>query len=453
MVKESNPVQQRIEALADKWKEAIEVRKGRIIRLHCNKDELDMVDAFLWYMLGLDSLIDDIAFIIDPFFSGKEAYSRELLAMLEETIREWNETEKKPGIEYIPVDWKPDYSITDSGNPALPFVSNFNELALTLDLEDGRYTVAILPVPHAGMEKEIAAWMESALQAGIAPNVRFLIVDTMENPFYAKLNSRYPEEIVTIVPDFDMSNMMKQVAAMGDPTDPSTPYRISFMNMMEEMKKNNEKKVIREGENCIRIASENAHNNPHWLVQIVVVNIALSNEQLKYKNYRKALQRSDKAVEAAETLPEIMQGGTGMAVVAQARMSRGSVHCFFKKWKEAISDFAVAGEAYNEARNPILALEAYRMAGFCCKRSWENDPLPYLLKGLRLVPRADKLAMQSGTLPILLKQLLEENYKEEITYEEINEIVSPVLGENWPETVKNILKAPDVEAYMETQEA
>jgi hypothetical protein len=280
-MRETNPVEQRIIALAEKWQEVVGTKDGRIVRLHYRQEEDQMVDAFIWYMLGTDSEIDDIAFILDPPFTDMDTYSGQLLSALDECIKQWNETTKQEGIKYIPVHWTPDYTLEDDRNPAALFVRNFNKLSESLGLEKGRYTVATLTFPHIpGKEKQVSRWVEYAIKASIDPGVRYLVTDMNEMPVFDDLSSIYSGEIIQLVPNFDMKNVMKQVAAMGDPSDPATPYRIAFVNMTNAIGENDFKTAKKEGKTCIDIATAHISHNPQWAVQVAVVNIALANGQL-----------------------------------------------------------------------------------------------------------------------------------------------------------------------------
>lgn len=448
-MKETNPIEQRIESMADKWKDAIELKNVRIIRIQSKADEDQMVDAFIWYMLGLDSLIDDIAFILDPLFTDEQVYSSHLLKSLDACIREWNEIPKEEGIEFVQVKWKPDMELEDKKNPAALFVRNFNRLAESLNLEDGRFTVATLTVPHdPKREKEIRSWMENALKAGISSKVRFLVIDTFEHPVYSQLAGAYPKQVYTIVPDFDMDNVMSQVAAMGDPADPATPYRIAFVNMMNAMSKKDSKKARKEGETCIRIAKENEPRDPNWGIQVVVVYIALVNDELRAKDYEKAIKYTNQAIEAGESLSDQLDPLISSSMVAQAYMTKASVYCYPKEWKKAISEYLVAAEWYTRANNMIMAIEAYRMAGFCAAKSWTNDnATEYLAKGFLLGEQVNPETLKASTYSALIKQLLSKNYSKYITYDEIDRIASSVYGDNWEETIDKIWKeSPDVEA-------
>lgn len=446
-MKETNPIEQRIEALADKWNDLKEQKDVRIVRMHAKEEEMQMIDAFVWYMLGLDSLIDDIAFILDPLFTDVETYSGRLLHSLASCIQEWNELPKEEGVEFVPVNWEPDMQLFDKKNASKLFVANFNNLAEALSLEDGLFTVAILTFPHVQKrDKEVCEWLENVIKTGISPSVRFLVIDTLEYPVFDKLAYNYPKQIYTLIPDLDMDNVMSQVAAMGDPADPSTPYRIAFVNMMNAMGKEEHGKARKEGETCIRIAKENESHDPHWGIQVVVVNLALANDRLKTKEYDKAVNYTNKAIEAADALLDKLDPAVANSVSGQAYMTKASVYCYPKEWKKAVPCYFAAAGRYEKANNKIMAIEAYRMAGFCSAKSWGDDATEYLVKGFRLGESVDTESLKASTYSVLIKQLLGKPYDEYISYEEIDRVASGIYGKDWEEVIHRMWKqAPDVE--------
>jgi hypothetical protein len=451
-MKETNPVEQRIIALAEKWKETVSTKDARIIRLYYKQEEDQMVDAFVWYMLGTDSEIDDIAFILDPPFTDTETYSRQLLSSLDECIRQWNETTKKEGIEYIPVHWRPDYTLEDDKNPAALFVHNFNKLSKSLALDNDRYTVATLTFPHIpGKEKQVARWMEYAIKAGIDPEVRYFVMDTNEIPVFDDLSSTYSKQVIQLIPAFDMKNIMKQVAAMGDPSDPATPYRIAFVNMMNAIGENDFKTAEKEGKTCIDIATNHITHNPQWAVQVVVVNIALANAQTGQKEPEKAIKYAGLAIKAAVPLPETTGADMGYPVLGQSYMTRGAIHCYSKEWKEAVNDFAEAASSYGSVKNWLMAMEANRMAGFCAAKAWQDEEaVKFLSNGFRMAEHLDKNVLMTSTFPVLLKQLLSKDYDSRLKYEEIDTLASTVYGEQWREAIDRTWKhSPDVDTYYE----
>ncbi|MCD8194431.1 MAG: hypothetical protein LUD74_07810 [Tannerellaceae bacterium] len=241
---------------------------------------------------------------------------------------------------------------------------------------------------------------------------------------------------------------------MGDPADPSTPYRVAFVNMMTAMGKEKRKTAQKEGEKCIAIARENEKMNPHWKIQEVVVQLALANDEIRHKDYEGARKRTDKAVEAATPLPEELGDSMGKPVLAQAYMARASFACYPEKWKEAMPDFEEAARLYQEAKNELMAIEAYRMAGFCANRAgWKDQSLEYLVAGFQIATQTNRESLKASSFSALLRQLIDKNYKKHLSPEEVSTIATELYGEDWQEIIKSIWKkAPDVCTYWEEEE-
>ena len=75
---QSNPIQQRILLMCEKWEDAKKNTEARIINIRCQPDEDDMVDTFYAYMIGVDSPVTDIAFHFDSSCSDIKQFSSSL---------------------------------------------------------------------------------------------------------------------------------------------------------------------------------------------------------------------------------------------------------------------------------------------------------------------------------------------------------------------------------------
>ncbi len=210
---QSNPIQQRIELISEKWEEAKKDTDARVVRIQCQVDELDMVNTFYTYMIGADTMIMDIAFHFDSPFISIKTFSTSLLKELEEIIHIWNKSQKDARIDYVPIQWKPDYSLEKHKNPAAMFVYNFNTLAKELDLNKGLYVVAIFKTAFAN--KNIILWFEHAIEATVSKAVRFLIHDTAVAPYFKALAKNWPTVVATIPLNLNMPKAMEQVCCHG----------------------------------------------------------------------------------------------------------------------------------------------------------------------------------------------------------------------------------------------
>ncbi len=438
----TNPIQQRMEYLADQWND-LPKNKYSIIRTLIDRTDYDMLDAFHWYMLGIDSPVNDIAILFETEFLDADCFGTNLIRELEGTVRLWNQTEFDKGVNKVAVDWTPDYSLSEKDEVAL-FVNNINALAGSLNLPDKRWLIVNLLTPHNNQDKELGKWMAGLAGKKLFPPVKILLTDYRERGVFEDLAYRHPGNVYTWEPDIDSEHVISQVSAMGDPLAPDTEYRFRLINMMNAIGKSEHKKAIREGEKCLTIANANAGKDPYWMSQIVVVHIALSNEEYKNKNEDKAFDRADKAILTGSLAPEVLGKQTGGAIYAQALVNKGALYCYKKKWKEAIPLFETAAMNYEQANLHVSAMEIYRMAGYCAAKNWNSDSaLENLVKGFQVSRHIGDKDLRSGTFSLLIVQLLKEDYREYIPEKELEEKARAVFGEDWREYINKTWKGTD----------
>lgn len=448
MAAETNPVQQRMEYLADLWNN-LPIHKHKIICATIDMQDVEMMNAFYWYMLGIDAPFADIAILFESEFADIDTYSLALVRELERMVNVWNEMEMSPEIIKEPIDWKPDYSIFDKKNEARLFVENINRLTDKLPLDKHQYIVANLLMPHLKMESRIRDWMSNLLELELSSKIRILITNIKQDKTYNGLLLS-SKGVYEWKPDIDTPNVMSQMAAMGNPLDPGTEYRYCFVKMINAIGKQDYKKTIELGETCIKIATGNVEKDPYWISQIVVIQITLSNEDYRNKKEKDALLRADKAIANGMLMPEIIGEELGCTVLAQAQFNKASLFCSGKKWKEAYPIFVDAAGNFTKSHIFISALEAYRMAGFCANKKGSSDEeLENLYKGFQISENINDETLRMTTFPMLIYQLIKLNYKEYLSYNELDKKSKKVFGENWEEIINSLKKQPDVDSLYD----
>ena len=439
---QSNPIQQRIELICEKWEEAKKHKAARIIRIQCQADEEDMVDTFYAYMLGADTPILDIAFHFDSSCTDEKLFSTQLLKELEEMINIWNNSRKDDRIDYVPILWRPDYALQNNKNPAALFVQNFNRLAKEMDLETGLFAVAVFK--GAGNDKKLGSWLINAVGATISPAVKFLIHDTITEPVFNTLATDLRPVVATIALNLDMSKAMEQIAAMGDPKDPATAYRQAFMKMINAMAAQKEGEAEKWGQECIASATANLSKDPYWITQMVVVYIALGNDKIRYKKKKETLAYANKAVETAIASQVHFENDAASVLLAQALMFRGTVLYVQGNYKDGYTDFSLAFKIYQKQGNINLAIEACRMGGKSAYKSSQHKLAKELLAdGARLGRGMDLSTARSSTYPGILELLLKSNYTGVISMVEIDEIARDLYGREWIKVVNNWKQIPE----------
>ena len=437
--KESNPVQQRIELLVEKWEAVRKKPEVNLVRIHAQDNERDMVDAFYTYLLGIDTNNHDIPVIFNSIYHDDDQYAEALLLELDDMIDTWNVASKDNiEVEVPHVDWHPDLKLTDKDNPVYLFTENMNRLADHLNLPDDVYLVVILRVSFTKPDA-ISRWLHLGIKAGINQQVKWVVDDCVSYPFYKRLAEKDLSKVATLIPDLDMDNAMQQVAAMGNPNDAGVQYRKAFVSLVQSIEKRKEAEAQKFAGICIDIANDNLKKSPYWIGQVIAVNAALANDQVGYRNYKQAIFYSTRGVEAAEKSKEIITDEfICRKFIAQAVMLRASLYAASKEWQKAIADFTVAASQYVYTNDMILALEAYRMMGFAYCKSGNNDAAcKALAQAVKISWQIPEHVIKFTTFAGVIEMLLQINNLKYISNQEIEDAAFFVFGDEWVTEIRN----------------
>lgn len=437
--KDSNPIQQRMEMFVEKWEAVRKNPDVNLVRIHAKDNEKDMIEAFYSYLLGIDTTNNDIPIIFNSIYHDDHQYTEALLDELTDMIETWNVANKDSIQVEIPhLDWRPDYTLIDRDNPASLFVKNINNLAIHLDLSDDVFLVPILQVSFT-KPNAISRWLHLGIKAGIHPKVKVVVDDTTSNPFYQRLVEKNPDKVVTLIPDLDMDNAMQQVAAMGKPDDPGVQYRKAFVALVQAIGSRKVKEAEKHADTCIAIATKNLEKNPYWIGQLIAVNAALANDQVGYKNFKKAIEYSTHGVEAALKSKEIVTDEfIYRKFIAQAVMLRASLYTVTKDWLKAIEDFTVAANHYTYTNDTMLAMEAYRMVGYAANKLGNNDTAcKALVEAIAISRKIPEPVIKSTTFAGVIELLFQINNLKYISNEEVQEAAWAVYGDDWITEIKN----------------
>ncbi|MEX6688131.1 hypothetical protein QTN47_11530 [Danxiaibacter flavus] len=428
-----------MDLFVEKW-EAVAAQTGvNIIRIHALENEKDMVDAFYNYLLGIDTPNHDIPIIFETIFHDEHQYTTALLDELKEMIDLWNNADRSElSIETKNLDWSPDLQLKVNGNPTKLFVENLNSLATHLQLPKGIFLVVILKASFVE-SKRFCGWLEHAVEAGMDDKFKIIIDDSVAHPFYNDFADKHPGSVTTLKPDLNMDKAMEQVAAMGNPNDAAVQYRQAFLRMTQGIEQRNEKETKKYAAICIEIAEKNLEKNVYWIGQVIAVYAALANDQVGYKNFKKAIEFATSGVEVAERAKELITDEfIYRKFYAQAIMMRASLYAANKSWQKAIDDFDIACEHYFYTNDVILAMEACRMTGYCHKKSGNNDAAcKALTDALTFVQDMPKDIIRYTTFPGIIELLLQINNQKYITNDEVHETARSVYGNDWLKEILN----------------
>jgi hypothetical protein len=218
---------------------------------------------------------------------------------------------------------------------------------------------------------------------------------------------------------------------------------------MNAMSAGNENDADKWGKTCISIASDNLSKDPYWVTQIVVVYIALGNDKIRYKKKSETLAYAHKAVETAIAAQAYFDNEIAGILLAQALMFRGTILYVQQTWPDAYEDFLMCADLYKKQSSIILAIEASRMAGeTALKYSQKDKALKILASGVKLGNYIDPESAKASTFSGLLQLLVQQDYFNHISRDEVDKIATNIYGRDWEINLNNWKKEPDANALQ-----
>jgi hypothetical protein len=436
---QSNPIRERLQRLELQWEAFTAQPQARVARWLAQANETDMVELFIDYLSALDSPSDEMPLLLRTPFVAQTSYGGHLLDELAHLLACWNQTPRgDERIPWAPVDWSP----TDSG-PARPgsaahFVEQFNALAEALQPPEGCFLVAVLQPSSLSDAQAMNAWLEKAIRAGISPRVRLMLLDDTQAGLFQKVAATHPKAVLTLVPRLGMGEATRQLAAAGDPSDPATQFRQAYVALLEAINQRAPRQVEQQAALCLAVVEKQLPRQPHWYAMQITVLSALANDQIGYQNYRKALDWAHQGVAAAQVAQtRIGERLIGDRLLAQARMLRAGLLVVVKDWGGARQEYGQAALLLKAVSDPLLAMEAFRMAGYAAVKAGDaRGAIPLLIEGLYQGDLLPEGVAARSTYPGLVEQLLPLRFTPYLSASALEALVGKQLGPDWAQRVR-----------------
>lgn len=440
---ENNPIQQRMEEFELKYLTLRYTTSYNYLIMRTAQRDWDMLETFYDYMLGLDNEVEDVVMVFESPLYQEQTYSKALVEELFGLVFLWNFSEKPQGIEDNYVDWEMDLSLESKKNVAALFVANINAFSEVVELEEDSNIVCILRYQNSS-PKAMLHWLKDLAQLELHPRVHIVISDTFETPVFNALKTYAPNSTQILAHHFELDQAIKEIAAMGDPEAPDTQYRYHLMQLFEGISKKREKEIRKHAKICLDIAVRNAASDDNWQVQKMIVYSALATFEYGEKQFQRSMDYLNQGLEAVEAVVGILPDEMVYRLLGQGFLFRGNLYLLLKKEGMAKHDFVQGEVYYARCQDYLMQIEALRLIAKTGANVGDTS-LRYeaLSKGVRLGVKLNATLVQGSTYPLLVREVLASRYQRFISDRELDEIIKPLLGEQWrikTKSVKHIIK-------------
>ncbi|MES2717008.1 MAG: hypothetical protein V4795_14660 [Pseudomonadota bacterium] len=263
------------------------------------------------------------------------------------------------------------------------------------------HLVLVLMPPALSDLQAYLDWLRALLDTGLPERLRVLLVDPLEQPRLGSLADGGDARVAVQRPAIDGMATAQDTFAQEGGTSPAAVFRNLMMGAVVLAEKGSADQVKARAADALAFARQQ-----QWHDQEVALRILVAGALLKESRHAEALTVYTAARAAAQHTVQAAHPA-GLKLLLQTWFGEAGVRL-------AAGDARAAAVCYDEAAvvaqrdaNPILAIEAFRMAGWCLARAGDRDAALQRLAcavdlGASLKPEARAMT----TLPVALVDAL-----------------------------------------------
>jgi hypothetical protein len=391
-----NPVEQKLLYLCELWTQFANDPGKRMLVWQAQENAVRIVHCFFEVQKHqTDYTTGDMFLVFDAPFEHSLQYSQVLKLALREQYKASQEDLKKEGLED---DWSfPPEASADTAGGVLEMLRSFGS---KYHRSIGRLVAVFAPTSISD-EKRFCNWLLQALAQPLPERLRLVTLDSLENPRLQELFARNLPEVMLQQPAIDAMVVAQETFAQEKTTGPAGVFRNLMMGVVTLIEKGKADAVIAKAKDAVNFARKQ-----QWLDQEVVLRIMVAGALLKESRHPEAIKVYHGARETAEAA-RAADHPAGAKLVLQTWFGEAGAHLAANDASQAAACYDSAAAVALESNDVVLAIEAYRMGGFCLVKSGAAEAAcgrfnASLDLGQRLKPEARGMT----TLPIAAMDLL-----------------------------------------------
>ena len=424
-----NPITRRLALMADQWLQFEEESEATLGRWLVKEEEVRMVEAFVALEETEEGNIPSLFFRLPPPFEEVNSYSFHLIEnLVESCLAEENlEDLKEAGVSEVYIRG---FAERKNEQAWIDFLSGF------ADRVDSRFNhvVAFLYPDRIEDTEGFQEWVMKVLAQDLPPRLKLMLLDWEARPLFDELEARYPKKVKTLRPELDMDSAFEELAGnsgANDPNDPGILYRKAFVALMKHSKPGQLEEAKQYFEEAHQIAKGQGWHHLDVAAYLALASAMISNTSYGeiYEIYERARIAAKEVEKEDETL--------GKRLSVQGWMGEGAAYISQEAYEEASEAYQAGAPLAEEIKDHILAMESWRMAGFCAEKTsiWE-EAWNYNWRAIRAAQKLPEDQIGNTTLGYIGQALLHVVDKGGYAHKdrvEVLDTMDSLLGPDWQE--------------------
>lgn len=392
------PMQRAFETLRDTWLQATQEPDRRLLVWRVPANAARLLAAFLELQrsAGGRQTSDFFLRLTSPYVLGF-TYSRALLAAVHQGQKAYEKAATAEG-EEVRAGWQapPGYDSPHGVMTALQSLAQHHGERL-------RFLAAVVE-PESCVEGDgLECWVDAALAEDGWPDVRLVLVDTIESPVWQRILERHKEKSALLAPPVDMFTLTRDVAVQSPGTGPGVVYRQLLADVVLLVQRGSAQDVALRAERALAVATRQG-----WHGQVATLRLMQAGAWLKHGEAARASELYRQVRNAAPGPAGAGAGATAPPhLVMQSWFGEAGCWLCLDQPRQAVPVYRQAAQAAAALPSPVLGMEAQRMVGWCLLRAGEREAARReLLDAVQLSIPLSLAERRMTTLPQTLWDLL-----------------------------------------------
>ncbi|WP_321418744.1 hypothetical protein [uncultured Desulfobacter sp.] len=391
-----NPVEERLMLLADHWIAFRENPAKRLLVWQAEANALRFFQCFFEVQKHeTDYTVGDMFVVFDTPFENVIQYSRDLKTALKGQYDASRDDLIQQGIT-------PDWHFSPENYPdsVSGFIRSLQSFGSRHHERIGHLVAVFMP-SEVSDDEGFTTWLNCAMQTRPPERLRFAVMDPLDASRLASLNGTAKNLIQIDRPKIDALSTAQETFAQESATGPAGVFRNLLIGLMTLVEKGTAKQVKIKAADALQFARKEK-----WVDQEVVIGMLVAGAMLKEKRFDEAVKGYQFARQKAQQATADAHPA-GRQLALQTWFGEAGAHLAAGDLPKAVQCYDEAATLAPQIPNPILGIEAFRMAAFCLGRM--DEPEPAIRKGLQALNLGQRLkpeARAMTTLPVAAIDML-----------------------------------------------
>ena len=431
-----NAIERRIDLLADHWNDFARNPNARLLRWLVRPDEARLLDVFFEVQNEEEggSDIPDLFIRLNAPFKDPGTYGFELANSLRAEYEASRADLESAGLNSS---WVAPAPASGSGDIqafldcCISFRRHHQELMLTL---------AVVLQPETIVDpRQLQIWLYGLVRSAVPDDVRFTYVDHTEAPVLEDLAKWAGGLVVTVAPNLNMPGAVSELAAQSGGSGPGAEFRRHFLELANLGSRGEVVGFQQNAQAALAIAEREK-----WPALAVVIHSLAASTWLRLGNVEQSIASYRAAGQQAEAAGKAGEAGAPKLLL-QARFGEAAAWLSQGKFAEAATVYRNSAGVAQQAGDPLMTVEAWRMAGYCHEQAGNADAAwQSWWQALGVAQSLEPSLRANSTLPYvgqgLLRLAASPRYAEHTT--RIHDTMRRLAGPEWVQSLQPGGNAP-----------